>query len=565
MSSIKIKPETTSDAPTSDPSPPVPTHRRRRRRTTRQKIAPEVRQEIVRLHTFYGTRAIARRALVSRKVVRRVLEEEGCLSRPPDTSLGKIIPFLDPIQERVLQGLTISRILREIRELGYQGHRTILAQHIRDLRIQQALTLPQKKDVKRRFETDPGKEMQVDWSPFRVIIASQLVLVHVLTVILCYSRKLFVGYFRDEREHTLLEGLARAFEYFQGCALQLVLDNMATAVLGRIGPDKKPIWHPRFHDLVTHYGIKSIACRPRHPNRKGKIEKPYQLVYNDFLKEAKFRSWEHLMAEGAQWLDHKLDASNLRVHGTTGEVPNEAYLAERDLLIRLPHERFPVYEDAVRSVDDDSTLSIYQRKYTVPSPLANRSVPVRLFAHHFEVLDREGRVAFSRAYAGPDEKRMLLIEPTHYAGLPRRPLETTTRQRLDESFLMRFPMLAPLVDGLKLRMKTLAPIHLRALLRLASKYGQDAFVAAAMRAQEFRRFDAAAVQRILERECPEPPDDPILPLTGAGVAAAAVGEVDAGELDSFSHLDKDPPSSTPSDAPLSPPNSDDPEEDPHGS
>jgi hypothetical protein len=407
--------------------------------------------------------------------------------------------------------------------------------------------------------------MQVDWSPFRVIIASQLVVVHVLTVILCHCRKLFVGYFRDEREHTLLEGLARAFEYFEGCALQLVLDNMATAVLGRIGPDKKPIWHPRFWDFVTHYGIKSVACRPRHPNRKGKIEKPYRLVYDDFLKEAKFRSWEHLMAEGAHWLDHKPDTSNLRSHGTTGEVPNEAYLAERDLLIRLPHERFPVYEDSVRSVDDDSTLSINQRKYTVPSHLANRSVPVRLFAHHFEVLDREGRVAFSRAYVGPEEKRRLLLDSTHYAGLPRRPLETTTRQRLDEAFLMRFPVLAPLVDGLKLRMKTLAPIHLRSLLRLAAKYGQDAFMAAAMRAQEFRRFDAAAVQRILERAYPEPPDDPIIPLTGAGVAAAAVGEVDAGCLDNFSHLDSDSPSCTPSDAPLCTPNSDDPEEDPHGS
>lgn len=563
MSSIEIKPATTSDTPASDAS--TPAQRRRRRRTRRQEVAQEVRQEIVRLHSFHGTRAIATRAHVSRKVVRRVLEEEGCQSPPGDTPAGKISPYLDPIQVRVFQGLTVSRILREIREMGYQGHRTILAKHIRSLRIQHALTLPQKKDVKRRFETDLGKEMQVDWSPFRVIIAGQLVVVHCLTVILCYCRKLFVGYFRDEREHTLLEGLAMAFEYFHGCALQLVLDNMATAVLGRIGPDRKPIWHPRFWDFVTHYGIKSVACRPRHPNRKGKIEKPYRLVYDDFLKEAKFRSWEHLIAEGAQWLDHKPDASNLRVHGTTGEVPNEAYLAERDLLIRLPHERFPVYEDTVRSVDDDSTLSIYQRKYTVPSPLANRSVPVRLYAHHFEVLDREGRVAFARAYAGPEEKRRLLIDPTHYAGLPRRPLETTSPERLDQSFLMRFPQLAPLVDGLKLRMKTLAPIHLRALLRLASKYGQNAFVAAAMRAQEFRRFDAAAVGRILERECPEPPDEPIIPLTSAGVAATAVGEVDAGCLDSFSHLDSDSPTSPPTNVPLSTPDRDDPKEDPHGS
>lgn len=197
-----------------------------------------------------------------------------------------------------------------------------------------------------------------------------------------------------------------------------------------------------------------------------------------------------------------------------------------------------MYDDSVRLVDNDSTLSIIDRKYNIPTFLANRSVPVRLFAHHFEVIGPNGRIAFSRAYVGPEEKRKLILEPTLYAGLPRRPRKTSNHGRLDEDFLRRFPTLAPLVDGLKLRMKTLAPVHLRKLLRLAERYGQDAFLAAAKRAQDFRRFDAIAVARILEREHPEPPDEPIIPLTGIG--AVALGEVDPGSLDGFGHLDEDP-------------------------
>lgn len=529
------KPKPTAESP-SKPTPPV---------RQKKEISLETRQEILRLAEFYGTRRIATRVGQSRKLVRRVLSEEGRSSRREPQSPSKLAGFAEPIEQRVLQRLTISRIYREIRELGYRGHRTILAQHVRQLQVQHAIASPKKK-VKRRFETEPGREMQADWSPFWLSISGQIVRANALSVILCCSRKLFVAFFRDERQHSLLEGLARAFEYFDGCSVDLVVDNMATAVLGRLGPDRKPLWHPAFAEFARHYAFNPVACAVRDPDRKGKVEKPFRLVDDDFLKASSFDSWDDLNEQSAQWLDHTPEAGNLRVHGTTGLVPNEAYLAEREFLIRLPRERFPVYEDSIRIVDNDSTLSIGDRKYTVPSPLANRNVPVRLFAHHFEVLDANGHVVFSRTYAGPEEKRRLLIDPTHYVGLPRRPKNSHNPERLDESFLRRFPSLAELVDGLKLKMKTLAPVHLRRLLRLATAYGEASFLAAATRAQSFRRFDALAVQRILERDHPEPPLEPISPLSRDG--AAALGEVDPGSLEGYAHLDEKPASNSGTDS-----------------
>lgn len=516
--------------------PPSRTSKATGKKTT---ITPETRQEILRLRAFYGTRQIATRVGESRRVVRRVLREEGLSAPSEPNAQSKLDPFLEPLTERVLKGLTISRVYREIRDLGYRGGRTIVAERVRHLRAQHAIQSPKKK-VRRRFETDPGREMQVDWSPFRLQIGGRLLVVYALTVILSHCRKLFLVFYRDERQHTLLEGLASAFEYFEGCAIDLVLDNMATAVLGRWGPDRKPIWHPAFLDFARHYAINPIACAVRDPDRKGKIEKPFRLVYDDFLKGRSFRSWDDLAHEAAHWLDHDTTGmtGNLRIHGTTGQVPRETYLAERDFLIRLPRERYPVHEDVLRIVDNDCTLSVFDRKYSVPSSLANRTVPVRLFAHHFEVIDPNGRVAFSRVYAGPEEKRKLILDRTHYAGLPRRPKGSHNPERLDEAFLSRFPTLAALVDGLKFKMKTLAPIHLRKLLQLTEAYGQDAFLTAATRAQTFRRFDALAVQRILERDHPEPAGDPPGPLGGNG--ATVLGEVDAGTLDGYGHFDEDP-------------------------
>lgn len=50
-----------------------------------------------------------------------------------------------------------------------------------------------------------------------------------------------------------------------------------------------------------------------------------------------------------------------------------------------------VLEDGVRVVDADATLSMNGTRYTVPSALANRSVAVRIYAEHVEVLDPQGR------------------------------------------------------------------------------------------------------------------------------------------------------------------------------
>ena len=98
-------------------------------------------------------------------------------------------------------------------------------------------------------------------------------------------------------------------------------------------------------------------------------------------------------------------------------------------------------------------------------------------------------VAFSRRYVSEQDKGRLVIDNTHYANLPRRPRAGSGGdERIDQAFVRRFAELQPLVDGLKRRMKSLAPIHIRTLLRLCDRFGEEAFLVAAHRAQDFRRF-----------------------------------------------------------------------------
>lgn len=526
------------------PPTAAPRDERRTRGRPATEISQDDRAEIVKLSKFYRSRAIAQRMSLGRKVVERVLEEEGLRAAFESPTLataigaGKLDPYLSSIEDLTRKDLTTTRILREIGALGYQGGRTILAEHVRELRTR--LTLPPRTpQAKRRFETAPAVEMQIDWSPYLIPIAGKIVQVHALGCLLCFSRKLYLRLYRDERQPTLLEGLAAAFHYFQGVAHRLVLDNMATAVLGRIGSDRKPLWHPRFLEFVAYYGCDPFACKVNDPDRKGKKEKSFRLVWDDFLKGVEFASWEDLDERRRVWLDETPGVGNLRVHGTTRRVPNEAWAEERPLLIQLPGERFPIHEEAARIVDRDATLSIRGTRYSVPAHLTARSVAVRLYAEHFEVLDPQGRVAFSRTYVPDHQKGKLVIDPTHYAALPRRPQSGSAAggERLDDAFVKRFPALSPLADGLKLRMKTLAHVHFRSLLRSCDRYGQEAFLVAATRAQQYRRFDAGAVERILERDHPLPDGDHVAPLSGLG--PTVLGEVEPPSFDSYARLDRD--------------------------
>ena len=360
-----------------------------------KEIPPEDRQAIIDLASHDSARGIAKRLQLSRKIVRRVLGEENLL--PPKKPPTRLSAFTQAIAERVKKDLTTTRILREIQELGYQGSRTILGDHIRHLRAQMPLAARRK--IRCRFETEPGNEMQVDWSLYTVPIGGKPTRVHILGIILASSRKVHYAAYQNERQATLLEGLACGFEYYGGCALFLVFDNMATAVLGRIGADRKPLWHPRLLEFSRHYGFEPVACAVRDPDRKGKKEKSFRLLFDDFIKGSSFASWADLHERLRIWLDHTPGTGNLRKHGTTGLIPNEAFLAERDLLIVLPEYRFHVGQETMRIVDQDCTISLFGFRYSVPASLACRTVSVRLFAEHFEVLDPFGRLLFSRRYA----------------------------------------------------------------------------------------------------------------------------------------------------------------------
>ena len=161
---------------------------------------------------------------VSRNTVRRYLRVEGLPRYEREARPSKLDPFKRYLEERVKAAapdwIPATVLLRELRALGYSGGYSILKDRLATLR---PLAKP---EPLIRFETDPGRQMQVDFATIRR--GRDRLSVFIAT--LGWSRASYVEFVTDERLETLLGCHERAFYFFGGVPREVLYDNMRTVV-----------------------------------------------------------------------------------------------------------------------------------------------------------------------------------------------------------------------------------------------------------------------------------------------------------------------------------------------
>lgn len=476
-------------------------------------ISAEELQEILRLHQEgMAIRAIARRLGLNVKTVRKALKRP---SQNPTPS--KLDRFRDLVREKVQKDLSVDRILREIREVGYAGSRTILSEYVRGIRGPRKV--PRK--VFRRFETRPAKEAQCDWSPFRIKIAGMETVIHCFSMVLAFSRRMFVAFYRDERLPTLLFAHVEAFSYFSGCPSRVQYDNQTAVSLGRIG--RENLWNPTFKGFADYYGFKPRTIRPKHKERQGKVERPFPYIESDLLRGNEFASWDDLATRTRQWLD---TIANVRKHKTTGRLVHEAFREEQPLLIHLPETPYPTDRREVRKVQKDGYLQIDGTFYPAPAYLVGQYATVRIYPTRVEILDAAGQAAATHKV--PDRQMRL---PADW-GPPMENDGAISWTAMETRFLAWFPQGADFLEGLRRRMTTLTPIHLRQIHRLVSIFGQARVALAIERAEHYRNFSALALARILEQAHPNVVPEPEVGTVNPA-ALGALDDVDSGTPEDY--------------------------------
>ena len=107
-----------------------------------------------------GIKSIAREFNISRNSVRKYLKSEP-KNKQNRRKGSKLDPYREKIRELINKhNLSSVRILEEIRKMGHNGRYTILKDYCRELRRDRRI------QAVYRYETDPGKQSQVDFGEF---------------------------------------------------------------------------------------------------------------------------------------------------------------------------------------------------------------------------------------------------------------------------------------------------------------------------------------------------------------------------------------------------------------
>jgi transposase len=277
--------------------------------------------------------SIARQTGFDRKTVRKYIALG--LSPPvygPRAPRPRLLdPFEAYLDERLKAhpGLTATRLLRELRERGYRGAYSAVRDHVRMIRPPAPLTF----EV--RFETPAGQQAQVDFAHFRVVFEdepSASRVVWLFSMVMGHSRYLWARFVAHQDLQTVIRCHMAAFEALGGVPAEILYDRMKTAVTGPA--DEGGIaYNAKLLDMAAHYGFVPRACKPYRAKTKGKVERPFGYIRQDFFLAGRFRNLDDLNAQLGRWL---AEVANARLHATTRRVVSEAFAEERTALKPLP-------------------------------------------------------------------------------------------------------------------------------------------------------------------------------------------------------------------------------------
>jgi len=352
--------------------------------------------------------AVARKLGISRNTVARyankpdgyipVIEKES-----KDTTVDPYLPHIkEMLQTAKDQDVHIPTtvIFEDIKKLGYTGSlrwlQQVMQRHeLRDRILKEELV---------RFETNPGKQFQVDWIEFPKNNLSAFV------ATMGHSRVSYVQYVNNEKIETLIECHLNAFKYFGGVPHEGLYDNMKTVIIKRnaYGYGKHKL-NPMFEDFAKHCGFTIKVCKPYRAKTKGKVERFNHYLRYSFHNALGVRlamknyelNIDNANSEVLKWLDN---VANVRIHSTTLQKPSILLKEELPYLNALPKPYngiHPKNSDDIIIQDSSiiktnipiSVINIPQRdlqSYDTLIPTAMFLAPIVAYNNNYEVINSIG-------------------------------------------------------------------------------------------------------------------------------------------------------------------------------
>ena len=278
-------------------------------------------------------------------------------------------PYREIIEKKLAKGLTAQRIYQElVIEHGFSHKYHSVRRYIQ--KSGETSRLPF-----RRIERLAGEESQVDFGTGAWIATpgGKRRKTHVFRIVLSHCRKGYSEAVYRQTTEAFIRCLENAFWYFGGVTQTTVIDNLRAGVIK--ADWYEPELNPKLRSFAEHYGTVILPTKPYTPRHKGKIESGVNYVKSNALKGKKFSS---LAEQNEYLLSWEQNVADTRIHGTTRKQVAKLFEDnERGALKPLPSLRFPLFDEARRSVHRDGHIEVAKSYYSVPPEYLGRRLWVR--------------------------------------------------------------------------------------------------------------------------------------------------------------------------------------------
>ena len=311
------------------------------------------------------------------------------------------------------------------------------------------------------LEFEPGSAMQIDFGTAYVYLKGNRTLVNTFCARLCYSCAPFVFCFRKQNSEAFLEGIIRAFEFFQGVPRRVIFDNAKVAV--KSGSGKLAILQENYEALAAHYCFFPDFCNVRSGNEKGLVENLVGFIRRNVLVPVP-------RADSLDELNQQIEGycrKYIDTHSVSGRpTPVKAMLRQdRANLLALPGRPYDVSVTDVSRISPYATIRFQTNSYSVPVKYVGQEAAFKATAEKVTILiDGKTVAVHERCY----EKQQQILSLSHYLPLLKQKPRSILQARPVKQNIS--PRLMQLLESSEFTAKNLMEI-----LEICTEQGEDAF------------------------------------------------------------------------------------------
>jgi transposase len=373
---------------------------------------PDDVEEMLRLKACgWGLKRIARELGCSHHTVKAYIEAGGVKPFKPPVRAKKLDGLDDWVRERFIRHRGNADVVRQelLAEKGIAVSPRTMQRTLQPYR--QALKAEALATV--RFETPPGRQLQIDFGERLVDIAGAKVKAFMFVATLGHSRRVHVRAFRHEKQESWFTGLESAFTTFGGVPEIVLMDNARALIVRHDAVSRTVQFNDKLLAFAKHWGFGPRACAPYRARTKGKTERGVGYVKKNAIAGRSFPSWEAFEAHLAQW---EREVANVRMHGTTGEAPMVRFQRDEAHRLKPLGDRPPFgrLRELSRLVGNDCAIEVDTNSYSVPWRLIGERVAVTVAAGEIRIRHGVREVAVHSQVNG---RRQRVIDRAHLDGV----------------------------------------------------------------------------------------------------------------------------------------------------